>query len=154
MLAWQHLDAVGNVKASAPIMRGTSRRRCNLAPARDFAEGTGDHVRWMAHGGIHAYASSYPQVPYQVFFVSLIVLDPLVVVLAAVVRREAVWLACALMVADIGANWAGNWRRILDYLAHLAANAPWLITAFGIFVFATALPLARAMTLQTVPASS
>jgi hypothetical protein len=60
-----------------------------------FAEGTGDHVRWMAHGGIHAYASSYPQVPYQVFFVSLIVLDPLVVVLAAVVRREAVWLACA-----------------------------------------------------------
>jgi hypothetical protein len=119
-----------------------------------FAEGTGDHVRWMARGGIHAYASSYPQVPYQVFFVSLIVLDPLVVVLAALVRREAVWLACAVMVADIGANWAGNWRRIADYPAHLAANAPWLITAFGIFVFATALPLARAMTLLTVPASS
>jgi hypothetical protein len=118
-----------------------------------FAEGTGDHVRWMAHGGIHAYASSYPQGAYQVFFVSLIVLDPLVVVLAAAVRREAVWLACAVMVADIGANWAGNWRRIADHPAHLAANAPWLITAFGVFVFATALPLARAMALRAVPAS-
>ena len=58
------------------------------------------------------------------------------------------------MVADIGANWAGNWRRIADHPAHLAANAPWLITAFGLFVFATALPLARPMTLQTAPASS
>lgn len=95
----------------------------------------------------------YPQVLYQVFFVSLIVLDPLVVVLAAVARREAVWLACAMMVADLGANWAGNWQRIADYPAHLAANAPWLITAFGIFVFATAFPLARAMTRQAVPAS-
>lgn len=115
-----------------------------------FADGTGDHVRWMAHGGIHAYASSYPQLPYQVFFVSLIVLDPLVVVLAAVVRREAVWLACGVMVADIGANWAGNLRRILDYPAHLAGNIPWLITVFGVFVFATAFPLARAM---AIPAS-
>jgi hypothetical protein len=58
----------------------------------------------MAHGGIHAYASSYPQVTYQVFFVSLIVLDPLVIVLAAAVRREAAWLACGVMAA----NWAGT----------------------------------------------
>lgn len=99
----------------------------------------------MAHGGVHAYASSYPQVPYQAFFVSLIVLDPLVIALATVVRREAVWLACAVMAADIAANWAGNWRRIMDYPAHLAGNVPWLITLFGMFVFATALPLARAM---------
>jgi hypothetical protein len=106
----------------------------------------------MTHGGIHAYASSYPQLPYQVFFVSLIVLDPLVVMLAATVRREAVWLACGVMVADMGANWAGNWRRIVDYPARLADNVPWLITVFGLFVFATALPLARAMTLQAVPA--
>ena len=46
--------------------------------------------------------------PYQVFFVSLILLDPLVIVLAAAVRREAVWLACGVMAADIAANWAGN----------------------------------------------
>jgi hypothetical protein len=73
---------------------------------------------------------------------------------AAVVRRAAVWLACGVMVADIGANWAGNWRKIADYPAHLAANAPWLITVFGLFVLATALPLARAMTLQPANAGS
>ena len=88
--------------------------------------------------------------PYQVFFVSLILLDPLVIVLAAAVRREAVWLACGVMAADIAANWAGNWKRILNYPAHLAGNVPWLITLFGIFVFATALPLARAMAAQAV----
>ena len=118
-----------------------------------FADGTGDHVRWTAHGGIHAYASSYPQVPYQVFFVSLIVLDPLVIVLATAVRREAAWLACGVMAADIAANWAGNWHRILNYPAHLAGNVPWLITLFGMFIFATALPLARAMAARAVPAS-
>jgi hypothetical protein len=36
-----------------------------------FADGTADHIRWMARGGIHAYALSYPQVPIQVFFVLL-----------------------------------------------------------------------------------
>jgi hypothetical protein len=25
-----------------------------------FADGTADDVRWMTHGGIHAYASPYP----------------------------------------------------------------------------------------------
>ena len=88
--------------------------------------------------------------PYQVFFVSLILLDPLVIVLAAAVRREAVWLACGVMAADIAANWAGNWKRILNYPAHLAGNVPGLITLFGIFVFATALPLAPAMAAQAV----
>jgi hypothetical protein len=57
-----------------------------------FADGTADHVRWMTRGGIHAYASSYPPVAARVFFVSLVVLDPLVVVLVAFVRREGIWL--------------------------------------------------------------
>ena len=47
--------------------------------------------------------------------------------LAAAVRREAVWLACGVMAADIAANWAGNWKRILNYPAHLAGNVPWLM---------------------------
>jgi len=54
-----------------------------------FAEGTGDHLRWMAHGGIHAYAGSYP-------------------------------------------------AKYLD-------TGPWLITAFGVFVFASAPALLRLM---------
>ena len=50
-----------------------------------FAEGTGDHVLWMTHGGIHAYASSFPPVPVQAFLVGLVVLDPLAVVLTGLV---------------------------------------------------------------------
>lgn len=110
-----------------------------------FAEGFGDHVRWMSHGGIHAYADRYPQVPIQVFFVALVVLDPLVVSLVGFVRREGVWLGAAVMAVDIAANWIGNWTRIVDNPARLAVTAPWVITLFGLFVFATARPLLKAM---------
>ena len=40
-----------------------------------FAQGTGAHVLDLLRGGIHAY-SSLPQAWIQVFFVSLVVLDP------------------------------------------------------------------------------
>jgi hypothetical protein len=107
-----------------------------------FADGTGDHVRWMTHGGIHAYASSYPQIAIQVFFVSLVILDPLAFVLVAFVRREGIWLAVVVMVLDVAANWIGNWARIRhDWMP----NVPWLITLFGVFVLVTALPLLRLM---------
>ena len=107
-----------------------------------FVEGTADHVRWMTHGGIHAYASSYPPIAIQVFFVSLVVLDPLAVALVAFVRREGIWLAAAVMALDIAANWIGNWARIRR---HGPPDVPWLITLFGVFVLVTALPLLRAM---------
>jgi hypothetical protein len=110
-----------------------------------FAEGTGDHVRWMAHGGIHAYARSYPQVPIQVFFVLLIVLDPLTVALIGFVRRAGVWLAVAVMALDIAANWSGNWSQITSAPANLLHTGPWLITAFGVFVFASSPALLRLM---------
>jgi len=108
-----------------------------------FADGTGDHLRWMTHGGIHAYARSYPQVPIQVFFVALIVLDPLTMVLVGGVRRTGIWLAIAVMVLDIAANWFGNWSRITGAPANLLATGPWVITAFGVFVLATSFPLLR-----------
>jgi hypothetical protein len=110
-----------------------------------FMDGTGDHIRWMLHGGIHAYASAYPQVPIQVVFVCLVVLDPLAAVLAVLARRAGVWLACAIMVADMIANWVGNWARITNPQGRLLDTVPWLITAFGLFVFATAVPLLRAL---------
>ena len=62
-----------------------------------FAQGTGAHIRDLMHGGIHAY-SSLPQAWIQVFFVSLVVLDPLVVLLGAFARREGIWLAAGVMV--------------------------------------------------------
>lgn len=105
-----------------------------------FAEGTGDHVLWMTHGGIHAYAASYPQSAIQVLFVSLVVLDPLVAVLVLFVRREGIWLAAAVMALDVAANWIGNWAHIRR---EWVPNVPWVITAYGMFVLATALPLLR-----------
>jgi hypothetical protein len=103
-----------------------------------FVEGTADHVRWMTHGGIHAYVSSYPQVSIQVFFVILVVVDPLVVVLLGLVRREGIWLACGVMVLNVVANWVGNWAGIRH---DPGLNVPWVITLFGVFVLATAPPL-------------
>jgi hypothetical protein len=105
-----------------------------------FVDGTADHVRWVSHGGIHAYAQSYPQVPIQVFFVSLVVLDPLVVALVAFVRREGIWLAAVVMALDIAANWIGNWTRIRS---DWVPNVPWLIALFGALVLVTAVPLDR-----------
>jgi hypothetical protein len=106
-----------------------------------FVEGTADHVRWMTHGGIHAYASSYPQVPIQVFFVILVVVDPLVAVLLGLLRREGIWLACGVIVLDVAANWVGNWAGIRH---DPGPNVPWVITLFCVFVLATAPPLLHA----------
>jgi hypothetical protein len=118
--------------------------RCVLALyIAGFADGTADHVRWMTRGGIHAYASSYPQVPLQAFFVSLIVPDPLAAVLLALVRREGIWLACGVMILDIAANWAGNLTRIQHRPNGLLLDAPWLITLFGLFVLISATPMLR-----------
>jgi hypothetical protein len=107
-----------------------------------FVDGTADHVRWMTHGGIHAYARSYPQIAIQVFFVSLVVLDPLVVALVAFVRREGIWLAATVMALDVAANWIGNWTRIRHAWV---PNVPWLISLFGVFVLVTAPSLLRVM---------
>ena len=116
-----------------------------------FVDGAGAHIRWMLHGGIHAYAAAYPQVEIQVLFVSLIVLDPLAALLTGLVRREGVWLACAIMVADVIANWAGNWTRIATTQSRLLDSAFWLITAFGVFVLATAVPLVQVMGRHDAP---
>jgi hypothetical protein len=104
--------------------------------AAGFADGTGAHIRDLASRGIQAY-SSFHQVPFQVFFVGLVVLDPLVVVLAALARPAAAWLGAAVMTGDLTANWAGNWPWPSHYLML------WPITLFGVFVLATAPALHR-----------
>ena len=87
-----------------------------------------------------------PQAWIQVFFVSLVVLDPLVVALAVVVHRAGIWLAAGVMVLDVAANWIGNWPSLQEDAARLLRPAGLLpITLFGVFVLVTALPLLRAM---------
>ncbi|MDF3143962.1 MULTISPECIES: hypothetical protein [unclassified Streptomyces] len=107
-----------------------------------FTEGTGSHIADLVRGGIHAYAS-FPQVSLQVFFVSLVILDPLVAVLVGLVRREGIWLASAVMVLDVSANWWGNRHWLRDDPVRLLWLLP--ITVFGLFVVALAIPLYRAV---------
>jgi hypothetical protein len=108
-----------------------------------FAQGTGAHIRDLARGGIHAY-STLPQAWIQVLFVSLVVLDPLVVVLVASVRREGIWLAAGVMVLDVAANWIGNWPSLEEDPAGSLRPVGLLpITLFGVLVLVTALPLLR-----------
>jgi len=110
-----------------------------------FAQGAGAHVRDLVRGGIHAY-SSVPQVWIQVFFISLVVVDLLVVVLAGFVRREGIWLAAGVMVVDVAANWIANWPSLQgDPARQLRPVGLLPITLFGVFVLATALPLLRVM---------
>ncbi|MEK0098731.1 hypothetical protein WDA79_09515 [Streptomyces sp. A475] len=106
-----------------------------------FLVGTRTHVLDVARDGIHAYAM-FPQVPLQVFFVSLVVLDPLVIVLVALVRREGIWLAGAVMVLDVCGNGWGNRHWLHDDPPQLLRLLP--LTLFGVFVVASVLPLQRA----------
>lgn len=108
-----------------------------------FLEGACAHFLDLVRGGIHAYAS-FPRVSLQAFFVSLVVLDPLVVALVASVRRPGVRLAGAVMVLDVCANWIGNWQWLRDDPAELLRPVGLLpITLFGLFVVATLVPLHR-----------
>ncbi|MFB7330998.1 hypothetical protein ACFC00_05065 [Streptomyces adustus] len=105
-----------------------------------FLEGSCVHILDLVRDGIHAYAA-FPQVPLQGFFVGLAILDPLVAVLVALVHRTGIWLAGAVMVTDVFANWWGNRHWLEDGPARLLSLSP--ITVFGLFVVAFLLPLQR-----------
>jgi hypothetical protein len=108
-----------------------------------FADGTAAHARDLARAGFHAY-SGFPQVPLRVFFISLVLLDPLVMVLAALVLPAGIWLAGVVMVLDVTANAVGNWSRIQrDPAWPFTASGLLLITVFAVFVLATAPAMLR-----------
>ncbi|MBO2465731.1 hypothetical protein [Actinomadura violacea] len=116
-----------------------------------FAEGTCAHAWDLARGGIHAYA--FAPVALQVFFVALVVLDPLVVVLVARARPAGITLAGAVMAADVTANWIADWPILHDDPGWLWRPVGLLpITLFGLFVLATMPPLRRALTTTHQPA--
>jgi len=109
-----------------------------------FTDGPAAHVRDLARSGFHAH-SGFPQVPLRVFFTGLVLLDPLVVVLAALVLPAGIWLAAVVMVLDVAANTAGNWSRIQrDPAWPFSASGLLLITVFAAFILATAPAMLRA----------
>lgn len=110
-----------------------------------FLEGAGAHCLDLVRGGIHVYASS-ASVPLQVFFVSLVLLDPLIVVLVGLVRPDGIRLAASAMTVDVIANWIVNWPQLQEDPAWLLRPVGLLpITLFGLFVIVSSVPLTRAM---------
>ncbi len=108
-----------------------------------FLEGTGAHCIDLFRGGIHVYAS-FGSVPLQVFFVSLVVLDPLIVVLVALVRPAGIRLACGVMVLDLTANWIVSWVQLREDPTWLLQPVGLLpMTLFGLFVIASSEYLVR-----------
>jgi hypothetical protein len=115
-----------------------------------FADGTGAHVRDLIRGGLQAYA--YAPAAAQVFFVALVLLDPVVFVLVLLMRPAGIWLAGAVMLADMAANWFVNWSAPPEYrLKFLPPVGLLPITLFGVFVLVSLIPLRRSLAARTVP---
>ncbi|MFD9603982.1 hypothetical protein [Streptomyces sp. NPDC059970] len=108
-----------------------------------FFWGTAMHLMDLAGGGHNSYASPAPA-PIRVYFVALVLLDPLVAVLLARLRPIAVIVASTVMTVDASANYYVNWPQISqhpDYLLRPFGLLPF--TLFALFVAVTASPLYR-----------
>ncbi|WP_369368224.1 hypothetical protein AB5L52_40615 [Streptomyces sp. CG4] len=120
-------------------------RRTLVVYVGGFLEGTCAHGLDLARGGLHAYAAFAP-VPLQVFFVALVVLDPLVAVLAARMRPVGIRSAGVVMTLDVLANWYVNWPWVTqDPVALLRPVGLLPISVFGVFVLVTLRPLLRTL---------
>ncbi|MFF3129330.1 hypothetical protein ACFVRD_45675 [Streptomyces sp. NPDC057908] len=111
-----------------------------------FFWGTAMHLMDLAGGGHNSYASPAPA-PIRVYFVALVLLDPLVAVLLARLRPIAVIVASTVMTVDASANYYVNWPQISqhpDYLLRPLGLLPF--TLFALFVAVTASPLYRHLT--------
>ena len=120
--------------------------RCALVVyAIGFAVGTRKHVADVMSGGFGVY-SGWP-VAVQLFFLSLALVDPIVIVLVVLVRPAGVWLGLAVMIGDVAANVFVTWASVRpDWVWLVRPTGLLLITVFGLFVFVTAIPLARRLT--------
>jgi hypothetical protein len=79
-----------------------------------------------------------------VFFVGLVLLDPLVFVLVLWMRPAGAGLAAAIMAADMATNWYVNWSAAPEYRARFLPPAGLVpITVFGLFVLISFIPLRR-----------
>ena len=87
-----------------------------------FADGTAAHARDLARGGLHAYAWARPAW-VEVLFLSLVALDPLVMILTGLLLRAGAVLAAMVMAADLAGNWTQAWT-VLHASPGLLARPP------------------------------
>jgi len=115
-----------------------------------FLEGTGAHAYFLATGGLQAYG--YAPMPVQLLFHALLLLDLLVALLIVRARPGGALLAAGVMLLDLAGNWDCTWHAVLaDPVAYLRPAGLLPITAFGIFVVFTALPLRRGLANAEAP---
>lgn len=113
-------------------MRLTNRTRIIVGIwAIGFIVGTTTHTIDLVTGGFNVYAG-FPE-PVRWFWISLTVLDPLVVILLILRSRAAVPLAVLVMVADLAVNWT-----VFFTVGGLSLFGVLTQSIFGAFVFITA----------------
>ncbi|TCK46211.1 hypothetical protein EDF60_1463 [Leucobacter luti] len=101
-----------------------------------FAMGTMTHIIDLAADGIGVYAG-FPELA-RVFWISLTVLDPLVLVLLFARLRAAAPLAVLVMVADLAVNWS-----VFFAVGGLSVFGVFTQSLFGAFAFCTAVHVWR-----------
>lgn len=121
-------------------MRLTNRTRLIVAVwVVGFIVGTITHTIDLVAGGINVYAG-FPE-PVKWFWVSLTVLDPLVVMLLALRSRAAAPVAVLVMIADLAVNWT-----VFFTVGGLSLFGVLSQSIFGVFVFVTAAHVWRSWT--------
>jgi hypothetical protein len=106
-----------------------------------FLIGTTTHVVDLVLGGAEVYAG-FPD-GARLFWVSLTLLDPVIVLLIGLRRRAGIVLGVVVMIADVAVNAAIPGGATPSGLVALAV--------FGAFVLLTAYPLWRAFSSPTRP---
>jgi hypothetical protein len=83
---------------------------------------------------------------------ALVLLDLVVFALVLLVRPAGIWLAAAVMVADMAANWFVHWSATPEYRSRFLPAVGLLpITLFGLFVLISFIPLRRSLSALTAP---
>lgn len=101
-----------------------------------FLVGTVSHVVDLASGGLEVYAGFPTSV--RLFWVSLTLLDPAVIVLVLRRLRAGVVLGVAVMIADVAVNWT-----VYATIGPLVLSGVLSQTGFALVVVTTARPLWR-----------
>ena len=96
--------------------------------------GTSTHTVDLLLGGTNTY-SSFPD-PLRLFWISLTVLDPLVVVLILLQKQVGVVLGVVVIVVDVGVN-----ATVYATIGGLSLFGVLCQTLFGILILITARPL-------------
>ena len=93
-----------STRAPSTVQRYLAARVFRVLWIIGFLIGTSTHVADIVIGGINTYAE-FP-VALRLFWLSLTVLDPLVVALLMMRRRSGVVLGLVVILTDISVNWS------------------------------------------------